>query len=452
MADIDYELPKLYKIDSNGKERIWRIWVGGSTVYREAGLVKGKKVPSQRTYTGKNIGKKNETTDEEQAHLEADGMWTKQLDKGYTPKCKEGKAMYKRVKAASKEHGGHNINAKAQIRGGKQKTVKQKNTLRYDGDVPTVIPMKTYKWEVDKNQQPLPRVTKHFDFDEGVYTQWKLDGYRCIARIIDGNVVLTTNSSNQYPWFESLRTSIKKFMMTGDCLDGLDGEVYAHHLFDQDGNEILDVRRFAEIQGICAISRSSPHELEDQICLYVFDLLDTTGKYDQDARFARLKKLFKKNRDPRIVMTRTEVANSANEVNEIHNEYAAEGYEGIIIRSRELIYQQDGRPLKIRKYKYFVDDEFKIVGAQKDDGVDEKYFVWICKTKQGKKFRAPPGKGFRDAERRKMWKHHKKYIGKMMTVEYQDLDDETGIPRFPKAKGIREDFDVSDPKYESDSE
>jgi len=73
-------LPVLYAIDKRGKERLWKVWVIGDTVHWTSGLVGGKKQLYKRTHKGVNKGKSNETTAEEQAELQMQRMWTRQLD------------------------------------------------------------------------------------------------------------------------------------------------------------------------------------------------------------------------------------------------------------------------------------------------------------------------------------------------------------------------------------
>ena len=61
--------------------------------------------------------------------------------------------------------------------------------------------------------------------------------------------------------------------------------------------------------------------------------------------------------------------------------------------------------------------------------------IWICK--KDKEFRVRP-RG--TIEQRKEWfKNGKKYIGKMLTVIYQELSEQN-VPRFPVGKAIREDY------------
>lgn len=65
--------------------RVWEISVDDTIITIRHGQVGGKiQEISEIIYAGKNIGKKNETTPEQQALLEAESKYNKQLDKGYT--------------------------------------------------------------------------------------------------------------------------------------------------------------------------------------------------------------------------------------------------------------------------------------------------------------------------------------------------------------------------------
>lgn len=78
------KFPILYKKTSTGKIQTWEVWVEGSTMHSQSGQLEGKKVKSEDTIKeGKNIGKKNETTPEEQALLEAESRWKQKKKKGY---------------------------------------------------------------------------------------------------------------------------------------------------------------------------------------------------------------------------------------------------------------------------------------------------------------------------------------------------------------------------------
>ena len=442
-----YRLPILYKIDSNGKERMWEVWVEENIVHKIYGLVDGKKIHNTRSFKGKNIGKKNETAAGEQAQNEADSQWAKQLDKEYSPKCKEGLALLKTVNKEKKQSGGHNINAGASIRGRKKKALTQADNMKVGNIAVKMIPMKAHEWLLGEDRQPLSKVSKHFDFDEGVYIQWKLDGFRCIARPQpsgenEPTVVLSSNSGKEFPWLSHLREEILMFTEGREelMLDGLDCELYSHRIEDEDGQGLDDEARFSTIASICGSRRTKPHSLEGQMCLYVFDLVDLSGEYDQDDRFSNLKKLFK--HKPKgcehLILTETRVISFHEEIFEAQNEFAEQGYEGVIIRARDLMYKAGKRSLKMRKYKHFIDEEWTVVDVHKNDGVEDEYFVWVCEE-DGKKVKAKP-MGSRE-DRTWWYDHYLEFLGKKLTIKFQEYSDD-GIPRFPVAKGFRPEEDI----------
>lgn len=78
------KFPILYKYTSTGKVQQWQIFVEGNTFYTEEGLKDGKITRSlPTTCTGKNIGKKNETSPDKQASTEAEAKFTKKKKGGY---------------------------------------------------------------------------------------------------------------------------------------------------------------------------------------------------------------------------------------------------------------------------------------------------------------------------------------------------------------------------------
>lgn len=459
-----YYLPILFTIDKAGKERMWKNWVEDDTVYRVQGLVDGKKQTYQRTFKGKNIGKKNETTPHVQAKQTSEKMWAEQIDKGYLPKCKKGKLLLKKLQKGKEETGGHNINASAIIGGRECKKVKKRDdVLTVDSVAVSITPMKAGIWEhsPDNPRDILPKTLKYFDLKKGVYLQYKLDGWRCIARLQESPfkgednssefvVVLTTNNQKQYPWFKNLRNDIMTFILNSASLLKvdplsiiLDGELYSHTIYDENGGMLSSQARFSTISSMCGISRSSPHPLEDQLNYVIFDLVDLSKKENQDVRFDRLNKMFKKNTFERLVMCNTQLGYSVDDIINYHNTASQEGYEGVIIRSRELFYDQK-RSLHIRKYKYFIDREYTVIDIHKDEGVGDEYFSWVCcdydiidpSTKKAVVFRATPKA---DEETKKEWfRNYKKYIGKSACIKFQEYSKDK-IPRFPVVLGFRED-------------
>ena len=72
--------PTLYKKASTGKMWSWQISVNGAAIIETWGEIGGKQQSTSDTIKeGKNLGRANATTPEEQALLEAEAKWTKKL-------------------------------------------------------------------------------------------------------------------------------------------------------------------------------------------------------------------------------------------------------------------------------------------------------------------------------------------------------------------------------------
>lgn len=84
-----------------------------------------------------------------------------------------------------------------------------------------------------------------------------------------------------------------------------------------------------------------------------------------------------------------------------------------------------------------MEEEFKIIGFHEGKGDEKGLVIWDCITKEEKPFSVRP-KG--NAEQRKeLYNNGNKYIGKKLTVIFQEYH-ESGIPRFPVGKAIRENY------------
>lgn len=76
--------PILYKYTSKNQPQQWQIFVEENSYYTEEGIVGGVLTKTLPTFcTGKNIGRANETTPQQQAIAEAKAKHQKKLDSGY---------------------------------------------------------------------------------------------------------------------------------------------------------------------------------------------------------------------------------------------------------------------------------------------------------------------------------------------------------------------------------
>ena len=128
--------PTLFKKTSTGADQCWSIEAVGNTIISRWGQVGGAQQSTTDTISeGKNGGRANATTPEEQAMLEAQAQWQRKLKRGYVQDL------------ASAQAG----KVDAVIEGG-------------------IFPMLSHKFRDHGSKILYP-----------AYAQPKLDGHRCIA-------------------------------------------------------------------------------------------------------------------------------------------------------------------------------------------------------------------------------------------------------------------------------
>ena len=112
-----------------------------------------------------------------------------------------------------------------------------------------------------------------------------------------------------------------------------------------------------------------------------------------------------------------------------------EGHEGTMIRDRFSVYEVGQRSNYLLKYKDFQTEEYEITGAKTGHGRDADAVVWVCKTENDNQFTVRPEGTI--VQREEHYRNYKKYIGKMLTVRFQNLTA-LGVPRFPVGVCIRD--------------
>jgi DNA ligase-1 len=126
---------------------------------------------------------------------------------------------------------------------------------------------------------------------------------------------------------------------------------------------------------------------------------------------------------------------SEDELKTWHDKYVQEGYEGLIIREPQGMYELGRRSRHLLKYKEFRDKEFVIAGWSQGIGKFAGCVIWECKTSEGKTFNVVP-KG--TLEMKQHWyKFAPKFLGRKLTVRYQAWTNDN-IPQFPVGIAIRD--------------
>ncbi len=118
-----------------------------------------------------------------------------------------------------------------------------------------------------------------------------------------------------------------------------------------------------------------------------------------------------------------------------HDEYVAAGFEGLMLRNLKGRYAVGDRSVDLLKMKEFQDDEYEVVDFYEGEGREAGCVMWRLKTAEGKEFGCRP-EGTHE-ERGEMLKEAASYVGKKLTVRFQELTKD-GIPRFPVGVAFRD--------------
>jgi ATP-dependent DNA ligase len=135
-----------------------------------------------------------------------------------------------------------------------------------------------------------------------------------------------------------------------------------------------------------------------------------------------------------VILVRTEKVAALSDFRRLFAEFVEAGYEGIMLRNGAGVYRANYRSNDLQKYKEFMEDEYRIIDFKEGEGRDLGAVIWVCETADGKEFTVRP-RGTME-QRREWFNDGESYIGKNLTVVYQELTED-GKPRFPVGKALR---------------
>jgi len=287
---------------------------------------------------------------------------------------------------------------------------------------------KGYTEAIPTSKPKLPMLAKSYS-KQGhrivwpAMTQPKLDGIRCMAEIKDGLVTLKSRTNNEFLALGHISLALQQTVnQLSDKNITLDGELYNHD-YKSDFQSLVS-----------AIKRDDPSVDSHLVQYHVYDVFT---KEDFGNRYSFLQTHLVENKSVKLVPTYS--VNNFEEFKLRYGKFLTDGYEGGMLRNELGPYDQNRRSPNLQKYKEFMDDEFKIVGAYENKGKQAGQCTFSCITKDGQEFGVKP-KGS-DEKRRRYWKDYQTGIltGKMMTVKFFEwTTSDKPVPRFPVGIIIRD--------------
>jgi len=291
-----------------------------------------------------------------------------------------------------------------------------------------VRPMLAKTW--DKSRYAVGAGGRSYRIPFPAFVQRKLDGLRCLAfRGGDGAVVLESRKGTPFVHFEAIRQEVAGMLAGLPLTFHFDGELFTKEL------------PFEELSGLIRLKRAlepADQEALQKVEFHIYDFVDT-ARLDLSfaERIGELRSIFALHGAARCRLVETLQVGSVEEVQAWHDRFVAEGEEGIMIRAAAGVYEVGRRSAYLQKYKEFEEEEFRIVGFHEGTGDEAGLVVWDCATAEGRGFAVRPRGSF--ALRRKLFLEAASYVGRMLTVVFQERSLE-GVPRFPVGKAIREDL------------
>ena len=254
--------------------------------------------------------------------------------------------------------------------------------------VDQVLPMLANKWE-DREKY----------ISEPFYVQPKLDGVR-----------LLVSKSGCFSRTGKPVTGVEYLAEKLGETEWLDGECYAPDMTFED---------------LTSAFKMDPKSLE----FHGFDYFDINRP---DLPFAERQRIL---REKTSTVVDTFLVPKKSEIPKYHKKFVEQGHEGIMIRESTSVYEVGKRSNYLLKFKEFQTEEYEIIGAKTGHGRDAHAVVWVCKTTDSHEFTVKPEGTIKERER--YYKEKEKYIGKQLTVRFQNLTS-LGVPRFPVGVTVRD--------------
>lgn len=271
-----------------------------------------------------------------------------------------------------------------------------------DNVAPNILPMCAQPYADRKHYITFP-----------CFVQPKMNGVRCLTRK-EEEIIYSSRGGKPVPTLVHLNEYVNNFMSKI-----LDGEVYIH---GEDFQTIVSL--FKKIQ-----------DMTKELQYWIYDIADTKMIFEERNKW--IIENIPQNH-PFLKIVPTYKITKPNEVKLYHDKFVQEGFEGVIVRNINGLYQFDHRSNDLQKYKEFFDSEFIIVGGhEKEDGRERGCVIFevALDDNSGRVFNVRPRGTV--ARRRKWLTEIKSLIGKQLTVRWQERSQDN-VPIFPVGIAIRD--------------
>lgn len=389
---------KLYLVTRNARDKvqvvITELEQNGNTflIQRTTGQYQGKMTPQPTITIEKGKAKRSVL---EQANSEYNSIVNKYLDKGY-----------KKLSSLT------------------DKSFDEITAEELSNVVPTI--------KSDTNGNGKPMLAKDYHdcqnsvLDKLMFCSRKLNGVRCSMKwdpVLNKVVTVSRGGKDYNCSTMKIKEELYDYLKANPTVI-LDGELYKHGQY---------------LQTLSGIARKKTWDDRcEMLEFWIYDIADGEMEFidrleilrDLQDTFADLSKV--------RVLDHYET-NSWNDIKTLHDRWVLEGFEGLVARKPNKVYEFGKRSSTMIKVKDYKDDEFTIIDYK--DGLRDEDFCFICETKEGKPFSAKPT-GDREL---KAWyiENINDILGLKGKVKYFEISKD-GIPMQTVFQAVRYPEDIDD--------
>lgn len=294
---------------------------------------------------------------------------------------------------------------------------------------------------------------------KGVFTSDKLDGVRCIAKctVTDNfgikRVQLFTRTGQLYS-VPDVEEELLGLMEVGDIFDG---ELYVHGPSLQEitsavkRTDAQEKAYEAKVKHEKAVKSGNSEKIEkaesdykesmnildirNKLEYHIFDIVEFEVPFEERFEMLRIldETIYCAQVTPKIKVLQYKYADSIEELNKQLKDCIDRGFEGIMYRTKDGMYENGKRSSGLWKYKLFFDEEFFVLNVVSDKN---GHGVFVCKNNVNEEiFQCVMGS---HEERVQYLEKAAYYVGKALTVKFQARYKGTLLPQFPTGVIIRE--------------
>ena len=278
--------------------------------------------------------------------------------------------------------------------------------------------------------------TSVFDKLDYWYGSRKIDGLRMSLYYKDGEIKTASRGGGEYKYSTEHITKhpklLKWFEEHPDII--LDGELYKHG------------KSLQQISGAARLEKNA-YDC-DWLEYYIYDIMDSEKTFEErlevldqikeDLHLGFNPEREWKEDELQLQMVPHEKVSGWLAIDNLHNRYVKEGWEGLVIRNPKRPYKFGGRTNDMIKVKAYVDATYRVVSYELGLRGSED-MVFICEMNDGRTFKAMPI-GDRITKEEYVRNFESKYKNHLGDCKYFTLSDD-GIPTQPKFKAFRFDLE-----------